>query len=162
MLRLANSALQHHPGVITTIGEALLMVGEDSLRRMVTVAMAGAVASQRSPALISMVLTRARFCELIAPSIAEDPAQLYLLGMLSLLDVLLQTPFPRILQSIPISNEMKLALAGDLSPPASPSKSCAASRPVTGAAAKKSCSSSTSPKAPLPPSIPSRCAGPPP
>jgi EAL and modified HD-GYP domain-containing signal transduction protein len=115
MLRLANSALQHHPGVIGTIGEALLMVGEDAIRRMVTVAMAGTVASQRSPALISMVLTRARFCELIAPSIAEDPAQLYLLGMLSLLDVLLQTPFPRILQSIPISNEMKLALAGDRS-----------------------------------------------
>ena len=36
--------------------------------------------------------------------------------MLSLLDVLLQTPFHRILQSLPISAEMKLALAGDQSP----------------------------------------------
>jgi EAL and modified HD-GYP domain-containing signal transduction protein len=116
MLRLANSALQHHPGVISTIGEALLMVGEDALRRMITVAMTGAVSTQRSPALISMILTRARFCELIAPSLSEDPAQLYLLGMLSLLDVLLQTPFPRILQSLPISPKMKLALAGDPSP----------------------------------------------
>lgn len=116
MLRLANSALQHHPGVISTIAEALLMVGEDSLRRMVTVAMTGAAGGDRSSALISMILTRARFSELLAPSLSQDPAQFYLLGMLSLLDVLLQTPFHRILQSLPISAEMKLALAGDQSP----------------------------------------------
>src|ERR1700728_3248925 len=85
MLRLANSALVAHPGVVATIHEALLMVGEDALRRMVTVAMTGAVGSQRSPALLAMVLTRARFCELIAPFLGEDPAHLYLLGMLSLL-----------------------------------------------------------------------------
>jgi c-di-GMP-related signal transduction protein len=113
MLRLANSALQHHPGVISTIREALLMVGEDALRRMVTVAMTGAVSGERSSALISMVLIRARFCELIAPAIGQDPAELYLLGMLSLLDALLQTPFPRILQTLPINPAMKLALAGD-------------------------------------------------
>ena len=119
MLRLANSALQHHPGAITTIGEALLMIGEDALRRLITVAVTGAIGDQRSSALISMILTRARFCELLAPSLREDPAELYLLGMLSLLDALLQMPFPRILQSIPISNEMKLALAGDQTPPGS-------------------------------------------
>jgi EAL and modified HD-GYP domain-containing signal transduction protein len=83
---------------------------------MVTVAMAGAVSGERSSALISMVLIRARFCELIAPHIGEDPAELYLLGMLSLLDALLQTPFPRILQTLPINPAMKLALAGDPSP----------------------------------------------
>lgn len=116
VLRLANSALQHHPGAITTIGEALLMIGEDALRRLITVAVTGAIGDRCSSALIAMILTRARFCELIAPSLREDPAELYLLGMLSLLDALLQMPFPRILQSIPISNEMKLALAGDQSP----------------------------------------------
>jgi EAL and modified HD-GYP domain-containing signal transduction protein len=84
---------------------------------MITVAMAGAAGAQRSPAITSMVLTRASFCERIAPSLSEDPAQLYLLGMLSLLDVLLQTPFHRILQTLPIGNEMKLALAGAQSRP---------------------------------------------
>jgi hypothetical protein len=33
--------------------------------------------------------------------------------MLSLLDALLQTPFPRILQTLPINPAMKLALAGE-------------------------------------------------
>jgi EAL and modified HD-GYP domain-containing signal transduction protein len=113
VLRLANSALQHHPGTITTIGEALLMIGEDALRRLITVAVTGAMADPRSSAIVSMVLTRARFCELLAAAIGQDPAELYLLGMISLLDALLQTPIARILKAIPISSEMKLALAGD-------------------------------------------------
>jgi len=113
VLRLANSALQGHAGAITSVREALLMVGDDAVRRMVTVAMAGALAAQRSPALIAMALSRARFCELLAPALGERPAQLYLLGILSLLDVLLETSMSRILQTLPVSPEMKSALQGD-------------------------------------------------
>lgn len=113
VLRLANSALQGHPGAVTTVREALLMVGEDALRRMVTVAMAGALSSHRSPALISMALSRARFCELLAPMLSETPTEMYLLGILSLLDVLLETHMTRILQYLPIRPAMKAALAGD-------------------------------------------------
>lgn len=91
ILRIANSALQGHPGVVSTIREALLMIGEDALRRMVTVAMAGALSA--------------------------DPAQFYLLGLLSLLDALFEMPLDRILESIPLSPAMKAALIGDNSVP---------------------------------------------
>ncbi len=113
VLRLANSALQGHPGMISTVREALLMVGDDAVRKMVTVAMAGALSSHRSTALISLALSRAQFCELVAPSLSAEPAQFYLLGLLSLLDVLLETPLDRILQTLPITPQMKSALAGD-------------------------------------------------
>lgn len=113
VLRLSNSALQGHAGAITSVREALLMVGDDAIRRMVTVAMAGVLGAHRSPAVISMALSRARFCELLAPSLQEDAGQLYLLGILSLLDVLLETTMGRILQTLPIRCEMKSALAGD-------------------------------------------------
>ena len=113
VLRLANSALQGHPAIITSIREALLLVGDDAVRRLVTVAMAGALAAHRSPALLSMALARARFCELLAPLLSEQPSQLYLLGLLSLLDALLETSLDRILASLPISPAMKSALAGD-------------------------------------------------
>lgn len=113
VLRLANSALTGHPGVVTSLREALLLIGDEAMRRLVTVAMAGALAAHRSPALLSMALTRARFCELLAPSLSEQPAQFYLLGILSLLDVLLENSLSRILQSLPISAEMKAALGGD-------------------------------------------------
>jgi EAL and modified HD-GYP domain-containing signal transduction protein len=115
VLRLANSAIQGHPAFITTLREALLMVGDDAIRRVVTVAIAGSLAL-RTPALVYVVLARARFCELLAPSLSKDPAAFYLLGMLSLLDVLLEAPLDRILQSIPVSPEMKSALTGDQSP----------------------------------------------
>jgi c-di-GMP phosphodiesterase len=116
ILRVANSALQGHPGMVSTIREALLMVGEDSLRRMVTVAMAGALSRHRPAALLSMALTRAQFCELLAPSLSAEPGQFYLLGLLSLLDALFEMPLARILETVPLSPAMKSALAGDDSP----------------------------------------------
>lgn len=113
LLRLANSAMQGHPGVITSIREALLLVGDEAVRRLVVVAMAGALAGDRSPAVLGMALARARFCELVAPALREEPARYYLLGILSLLDVLLETTLDRILRSLPVTAEMKSALAGD-------------------------------------------------
>lgn len=116
VLRLANSALQAHAGNIATVREALLMVGDDSVRRMATLAIAGALAGNRSAAVLEMALARARFCELLAPAIAQDPAQLYLLGLVSALEALLEVPLHRILQNLPLRPEMKTALAGDCSP----------------------------------------------
>lgn len=117
ILRVANSALQGHPGVISIIREALLMIGEDALRRMVTVAMAGALAQHRPTALLSMALARAEFCELLASVLSVEPAQFYLLGLLSLLDVLFDMPLARILEAIPLNPAMKSALVGDDSIP---------------------------------------------
>jgi EAL and modified HD-GYP domain-containing signal transduction protein len=117
VLRLANSAMQGHASPVTTIREALLMVGEDAVRRMATVAVAGALAADRSATLLSMVLSRALFCELVAPAVSEPPARMYLLGMISMLDVLLKAPLSRILQTMPISSAMKAALMGDESGP---------------------------------------------
>ncbi|HEX3662869.1 MAG TPA: HDOD domain-containing protein [Acidobacteriaceae bacterium] len=117
VLRLANSAMQGHASPVTTVREALLMVGEDAVRKMATVAVAGALAGDRSSTLVSMALSRAHFCELLAPSLGELPARMYLLGMISMLDVLFETPLARILQTLPISAEMKAALGGDDSGP---------------------------------------------
>lgn len=117
VLRLANSAMQGHASPVTTVREALLMVGEDAIRRLATVAVAGALAGDRSATLVSMALARAQFCELLAPSVHEPPARMYLLGMISMLDVLLETALSRILERVPISSAMKAALEGDDSGP---------------------------------------------
>lgn len=116
VLRLANSAMQGHASEITHVREALLMVGDNAMRRMVTVALAGVLGGHRPPALVSMALARARFCELAAPKLAMDPPRLYLLGMLSLLDALLETSMDRILRNLPLGNEMKEALLGEGGP----------------------------------------------
>lgn len=113
ILRLANSALYGRNREVTTVRGALLMVGDDAMRRMVSVAVAGALTGNRSTPLLSMALVRARFCELLAPHIGAAPDELYLLGLLSLLDVLLETPIEFILDLLPIGPDLKSALAGN-------------------------------------------------
>ena len=113
VLRLANSAMQGRTGIVSTVRDALLVVGDDAVRRMVTVALAGVLSGHRPPALVSMALARARFCELLAPALSQEPQQLYLLGMVSLLDALLETPMERILKTLPLPCAMKGALIGE-------------------------------------------------
>jgi c-di-GMP-related signal transduction protein len=113
VLRLANSARHAHSDTISTVREALMMVGDDAMRRMVTVALATVLCGHRPPALVSMALARARFCELFARNFNREPSQFYLLGMLSLLDALLEMPMPSLLHSLPLDAQMKAALLGE-------------------------------------------------
>jgi c-di-GMP-related signal transduction protein len=112
VLRLANSALFGLTSEVTSVRGALIMVGDDAVRRMVSVAVVGALAGNRFSPLLSMALVRARFCELLAARTGAASDELYLLGLLSLLDALLETPIERILEALPIVPEMKSALAG--------------------------------------------------
>ena len=112
LLRLVNSALFWMPSTITSIRNALMMVGDDEMRKLVTVALTSTMAADR-PALVTLALERAKFCELLAPVIKEEPSRLYLLGMLSLMDSFLGLPMPQILGSLPLDQEMKEALLGE-------------------------------------------------
>lgn len=113
VLRLANSPVYFHARELTSVREALLLVGENAVRRIVTVAIAGILAGNNRSPVVLMALVRARFCELIAGELGAQPAQLYLLGLLSLLDVLLEIPMERILTALPIDSSMKAALLGE-------------------------------------------------
>jgi EAL and modified HD-GYP domain-containing signal transduction protein len=112
LLRLANSPLWGNRTDITSVGNAFMLVGEDRFRMMVSVA-ASCVLSQEHPtALISLSLERARFCELLAPLIGENPKEQFMLGLLSLLDAMLETPMEAIARSLPLRKEAKAALLG--------------------------------------------------
>ena len=97
---------------MTSVRRALLMLGDDAVWRMVSVAVAGALTQDRFTPLLSMAVVAARFCELPAPRIGAKADYLYLLGWLSLLDVLLETPIESILEELPIAPDNKSALAG--------------------------------------------------
>ena len=112
LLRLVNSAMYWLPSAITSIRGALMMVGDDEMRKLVTVALTSTMAADR-PALVALALERAKFCELLAPMIKEEPSRLYLLGMLSLMDSFLGLPMAHILRSLPLDQGMKGALLGE-------------------------------------------------
>lgn len=112
LLRLANSAAVGVRGEITSVRGAMLLVGEDRFRALVSVAVSNALGSRHTPALTSLSLERARFCELIAPLIGEDPSEQYLLGLLSTLDAILQRPMEVLMKSLPLRAEAKDVLLG--------------------------------------------------
>ncbi len=55
---------------------------------------------------------RARFCELLSPKIQHGDSDLFLMGMLSLMDTILEIPMRQVIDSVPIDQESKGALLG--------------------------------------------------
>jgi len=120
LLLLANSPMWGVHGDVTSVRHAFMLVGENRFRTLVSVA-ASCVLSQDQPsALISLSLERARFCELLAPLVGEDPTEQFMLGLLSLVDAMLETTMEAVAKSLPLRPEAKEALLGATNPVAVP------------------------------------------
>jgi EAL and modified HD-GYP domain-containing signal transduction protein len=97
---------------VTSIQDAFMLVGEYRFRALVSVAASGLLSQGQPPALISLSLQRARFCELLASLIGELPSEQFMVGQLSLLDAILETPMATIVKTLPLRPEAKSALMG--------------------------------------------------
>jgi EAL and modified HD-GYP domain-containing signal transduction protein len=75
---------------------------------------------ENDPALISLSLQRARFCELLAPRIGENPTEQFMLGLLSLVDSMLNVPMANIVNTLPLRAEARAALLGADNPAGAP------------------------------------------
>jgi c-di-GMP-related signal transduction protein len=77
--------------------------------RLVTLVAAG---MQRSTDLVLSALVRARFCELLSekvPKTIDDP---FLLGLMSMMDAILEIPMRDARQKIPLDRQTKAVLSG--------------------------------------------------
>jgi EAL and modified HD-GYP domain-containing signal transduction protein len=72
-------------------------------------------AQDKSTELVSLALVRARFCELLSPKIQHGDSDLFLLGLLSLIDTILEVPMATVLENISIDQETKSVLLGGAS-----------------------------------------------
>lgn len=113
VLRLVNSALYSLNSRITSIRSALIVVGTDEFRKLITITLAGLFGGSNSKTLVSLAIERARFCETLSPVLNESGPKLYLLGMLSLIDAILKLPMSQIIDSLPLDDDMKAALQGE-------------------------------------------------
>jgi EAL and modified HD-GYP domain-containing signal transduction protein len=112
LLRIANSALYGIPHRISTIQHALMMVGEDSLRTMIAVSLAGTLCNTSNDADVTQSLERASFCRSLGAMLEEDPAELYMLGMLSMMDHMLNIPMTRLVNVLSVNARVEEALLG--------------------------------------------------
>jgi len=122
VLRLVNSPTLAIRGQITSIRQALLMIGEDEFRKLVCVASATSFGKRfkMSSELILLALHRARFCELLAPVAHQLQGEQYLIGLLSAFDAILQIPTAQILELLPLRPDAAGVLLGHDSPVALP------------------------------------------
>ena len=118
LLRYLNSWLVAIRGEIHSIREAIALLGEKEFRRWISVLAVVAMASDKPHELIRTALTRAFFCETLAKSL-PNPAtssvrssDLFLMGLLSVTDAILDRPMEQVLASLPIAPEVRAALCG--------------------------------------------------
>jgi c-di-GMP-related signal transduction protein len=113
LLRYLNSPLVVR-AEIQSVRQALSLLGENEFRRWVSIFAVLDMGNGKPPELIRTALTRAYFCEEIsrAASLGEKKSSLFLMGLLSITDALLDKPIAEVLKSLPVAEEVKTALIG--------------------------------------------------
>jgi EAL and modified HD-GYP domain-containing signal transduction protein len=109
LLRYLNSPAFGFRNEIRSVRHALAILGDRELRRWVRLLVALTASSDKSPELVISALTRARFCELLSHQLHRD-GDLFLLGLLSLMDAILEVPIDVILEQLPVDHETKAVL----------------------------------------------------
>jgi len=114
VLRMVNSAALAQTRAITSMRQALVLLGRDTIRRWASFAIVAGLGVKAQPELVVMATVRARFCELLmGMTQGEDAAgEGFLLGLCSLLDVILSRPMRVILDELPLSADARSALLG--------------------------------------------------
>jgi len=117
-LRYLNSPLLGLRTEIHSVRQALTLLGEQDFRRWVSVFAIISMSSGKPSELIRTALTRAYFCEEFSGGarLAEKKSSLFLMGLLSVTDALLDKPIGDILRDLPIAQDVKTALVGGENP----------------------------------------------
>ena len=112
LLKYLNSAAFGLRTEIHSIPHALSLLGELEMRKWIAVVSVGVMADGKPDELMTVPLIRGRFCELAAPQtgLADHASDLFLLGLLSVMDAILDQPLDSILADLPVRREIKEAL----------------------------------------------------
>ncbi|TMP17134.1 EAL domain-containing protein [Pseudoalteromonas sp. S2721] len=115
LLRYSNSAAFKRRAEISTIKQALIVLGSEEIKRFLSLLFAAQVAADKPAELIRLSLTRARFAELLAISHGKmrDTGMAFLTGMMSLMDAILDEDMPSVMNKLPLTIEIKDALLKD-------------------------------------------------
>lgn len=109
LLRYLNSAAFGFQGEICSILQAVTLLGETELRKwllLVSTIMVG----RKRPELVKFALVRARFAELLGARCGISGPMLFLLGLLSLMDAILELPLSSITEQLAVPAEIRNAL----------------------------------------------------
>jgi EAL and modified HD-GYP domain-containing signal transduction protein len=109
LLRYANSAMFRRNDEISTIKQALVILGSSELKRFLGLMFAITANPDKPTELIKLAMTRAKFCELIAKDMGSqlDDSIAFLTGLLSMIDAILDEELDVVLDKLPLAHEIK-------------------------------------------------------
>lgn len=112
LLRIVNAA-SFGARAVGSIPHAIQLIGRGVLSRWLLVMLVTSVGTHSPIAseVVSHALIRARFCELLTMRAGQgDPSAHFLVGLLSRLDALLGEPLERVLERLPVADDVRDAL----------------------------------------------------
>ena len=112
LLRYINSAYYKRLNEISSINQALVLLGERRIRRFMSLLAMTNLASDKPHELLRISIVRANFCEMMgemSPSNINIP-ELFTLGLFSLIDAILDDSMESLMAKLPLSEAIKNAL----------------------------------------------------
>jgi EAL and modified HD-GYP domain-containing signal transduction protein len=97
---------------IRSIRHALSLLGQREIQKWVSIVVAIAISGDRPSELISSALTRARACEALATATGDDCSGAFMVGIMSLMDAILDCPMEAVIARLPLTEQCKDALRG--------------------------------------------------
>jgi len=115
LLNYMNSVHFGFKNKIRSIKHALSLLGIDESKKWLSLFALQIIGKDKSEELLSMSLIRANSCEMIAPLIGckNRASELFLMGLFSMIDALLDQPLEGILAKLPLADDIKKALLGE-------------------------------------------------
>ncbi len=114
LFRFINNPVMNKRNEITSLSHALTYMGEIEIKKFIALVALANLSDTKPPELVHMSLVRAKFCELLslAKKDPSNPPKGFLVGLFSLLDALLDQKMESLMEKLPLSEDLKLALCG--------------------------------------------------
>lgn len=112
LLRYINSAYFGRRNQVTSIKQALALLGEKEVKKWASLVVLVSMAEDKPEELVTQALVRAKLCESLAASagLGHRVEDLFIMGMFSLIDAILDRELAEVLEELPIASDIKVAL----------------------------------------------------
>jgi c-di-GMP-related signal transduction protein len=112
LLRYINSSYFYRLTKIDSIGHAITYLGEREFRRFIILVLISELATDKPTELVKLAVVRAKMGELLAREtvLREREDEIFLLGLFSLLDAMLDIPMEHICKRLSLNDRLKNAL----------------------------------------------------
>jgi len=118
LLRFLNTMSPDRSRKVSSIRNAVAILGQNEVRKWATVAISVSIGEDRPSEITRLSLIRAKFAENLAPvfNMAVKSGALFIAGLFSLLDVILQMPLHRAIDEVAADSDIRDALIDKTGP----------------------------------------------